>query len=366
MSRNLHNKPFDDGTMAKLDLFRFYLREWLPVFISARKIYWKTINIYDFFAGPGKDVNGVKGTPLIILEELQPYLEQIEEKKLVVNLYFNEYDKKKCHELKLNLSQAIKNPMFNIEIESLDFQVSFYKKYPVLKGKDNANLLFLDQTGIKQINPERFERILEIKRTDFLFFISSSTVKRFPDHPAIEKYIKLNKEEVVKTPFHKIHRLILEFYKSLIPQGMEYYLAPFSIKKNSGLYGIIFGSHNVLGLEKFLNSAWKIDPERGTANFDIDNDNIIPGQVNLFTGKIQKPKKTEVFESSLESKIMTKEITSDKEIYLCILESGMKISHGRAVIKKLIKENKIEKLIFDLSNKVCKTNSVTTHIKYIV
>lgn len=92
--RDIHEKPFDEGTLAKLDLFRLYLREWLPVFISAKKIYWKTLNIYDFFSGPGQDINGVYGTPLIILEELKPYFPDIISKNLIVNLYFNEYDKK--------------------------------------------------------------------------------------------------------------------------------------------------------------------------------------------------------------------------------------------------------------------------------
>ena len=76
-NKDFHNAPFDEGTKAKLAIFRDYLREWLPVFISAKTIYWKTINIYDFFAGPGKDKNSTKGTPLIILEELQPYINLI-------------------------------------------------------------------------------------------------------------------------------------------------------------------------------------------------------------------------------------------------------------------------------------------------
>ena len=32
--RNLHQKPFDEGTRDKLELYREYLREWLPVFIN--------------------------------------------------------------------------------------------------------------------------------------------------------------------------------------------------------------------------------------------------------------------------------------------------------------------------------------------
>lgn len=363
MSRDLHTKPFDEGTIAKLDLFRFYIREWLPVFISAKKIYWKTLNIYDFFAGPGQDINKVPGTPFIILEELKPYHELIIRKKLKVNLYFNEYNKSKCKILEESLKEVTKELPFNIDTDSLDFAESFTKKYQSLIGKDNANLLFFDQGGIKQINPERFKQVVKIKRTDFLFFISSSTIKRFPDHPAIAKHINLNTKEVENTPYHKIHNLVLEYYKSLIPSDKEYYLAPFSIKKNAGLYGIIFGSNNVLGIEKFLNSAWKIDPDRGTANFDIDNDNIIPGQVDLFTGQIERPKKIDFFEITLEKKIRDKTLKTDKSIYLFTLNSGMKTSYARAVLRKLINDNVIARDSFELTNKVCKPYSRITSIK---
>jgi len=48
--RNLHGKPFDEGTKVKLDLYREYLREWLPVFINSP--YVDTLQIFDFFADP--------------------------------------------------------------------------------------------------------------------------------------------------------------------------------------------------------------------------------------------------------------------------------------------------------------------------
>jgi len=321
------------------------------------------LNIYDFFAGPGQDLNGAKGTPLIILEELSPYLNEINKKGLRINLYFNEYDSGKCNQLRQFIESYPKKSNLNIEIDSLDFVESFNKKYDSLKGSNKASLLFLDQTGIKQINPTRFQKVISVKRTDFLFFISSSTIKRFVDNPSIAKHIKLDKEEVENTPYHKIHGLVLDFYKSLIPKNKEYYLAPFSIKKNAGLYGIIFGSNNVLGIEKFLNAAWKIDPERGTANFDIDNDNIIPGQVNMFTGETQKPKKIEVFEQQLQIDIKSSKLKTDKEIYLFILNSGMKISHGRKIINKLKKEGVIYNDTLELSNKVCKKGAKITNVR---
>ena len=61
--RNLHQKPFDEGTRDKLELYREYLREWLPVFINGSSV--DILQIFDFFAGPGFDVDGNPGSPVI-------------------------------------------------------------------------------------------------------------------------------------------------------------------------------------------------------------------------------------------------------------------------------------------------------------
>lgn len=367
MGRDIHKSAFDEGTKMKLSIFQDYLREWLPVFISKKEIYWNTINIFDFFAGPGSDVRGVKGTPLIILDELLPYSDDITKKKLSVNLYFNEFTKNKYDELKLKLSQYDKNKhLYNVEIDRLDFRQAFDKKLSMMEDKNSANLLFLDQNGIKHINEDVFKKIVSLKRTDFLFFISSSTIKRFCEHPAFAQHIKLSPQEVEKTPYHRIHKLILDFYKNLIPQNKEYYLAPFSLKKSTGgVYGLIFGSGHVLGIEKFLTTCWSIDRDRGEANFDIDDDNIIPGQVELFTGRVRNPKKVDSFERELKEGILNGQLKNDKEIYLFTLTNGFIPSHSRKVLTKLMSENTISKCSLNLSNRICKPNSLITSIKVL-
>ena len=50
---NLHLKPFNEGTRDKLELYREYLREWLPVFINGSSV--DIIQIFDFFAGAKSD-----------------------------------------------------------------------------------------------------------------------------------------------------------------------------------------------------------------------------------------------------------------------------------------------------------------------
>ncbi len=46
MSKDFHDKPFDDATKTKLELYQKYVEEWLPVFIKYKI---KNINIFDFF-----------------------------------------------------------------------------------------------------------------------------------------------------------------------------------------------------------------------------------------------------------------------------------------------------------------------------
>ncbi len=362
MERDIHKKPFDEGTKAKLSIFQDYLKEWLPVFLAKKEVIWTTINIYDFFAGPGYDSKGHKGTPMIIRDELAPYFDHIRDKKLKVNLYLNEFNKAKIAELESHIENDEQRP-YTIKIESLDFKEAFDKQFPRMLQKDCANLLFLDQNGVKHISEEVFRKIIGLKTTDFLFFISSSTIKRFGDHPSIAQHIKLNPEEVEKTPYYKIHGLVLDYYKSLIPANKQYYLAPFSLKKNSGVYGLIFGSGHVLGIEKFLNTCWNIDPERGTANFDIDDDRIMPGQFDLFTGGLPKPKKVELFEKELAGKILKRELKTDRDIYLYALTNGFTPDHIKIVIKRLITEKKIERCKLNLTSKICKPHSLITQIK---
>ena len=63
-SKDIFKKPFDEGTKTKLEIFRNYLKEWLPVFVAKQTIIWNNIQIFDFCSGQGKDVEGTLGSPL--------------------------------------------------------------------------------------------------------------------------------------------------------------------------------------------------------------------------------------------------------------------------------------------------------------
>lgn len=348
---DIFNKGFDEGTQIKLYILRKYLQEWLPVFLKRKEKYWKDISLYDMFAGEGKDAEGVNGSPLIMLEELMPYCKTISDESLRLNILFNEFDKKRFKALEKNIKEKrleckdsdscpnSKDCILNIVTENEEFKPLFSKWFPQMKqtGK-RPRFMFLDQFGIKQITEDIFKQLVSLQRTDFIFFISSSFANRFAEQPEFKNYLKLSRESFDPKNPHHCHRVVFNYYKQLIPKDKEYYLAPFSIKKGANIYGLIFGSHNPLGIEKFLNICWGINENTGDANYDIDNEKINPNQPSLWP-EHDVSNKIQVFQNELKNKIIGDVIKTNTEAYKFTYDMGCKPIHANEVLREL-KRNK--------------------------
>ena len=207
------------------------MKEWLPVFLREDSKF-RHINIFDFFCGPGKDDKGQKGSPLITLELLDQYFENITRFGFTVSLFLNDNRKRKIQKLKKHISTISPNKLpYEISFSSRNFEDFFKQSIHLMMDRNSANFLFLDQNGIKHITKEIFQTIVNIETTDFLFFISSSTLCRFNDNPDIKKYICIPKEILSASEYCHIHRCVLEYYRSLIPENREYYLSPFLLRR---------------------------------------------------------------------------------------------------------------------------------------
>lgn len=333
--KDIHSVPFDEGTNVKLILFQEYVRNWLPVFLANKTPFKTTINIFDFFAGPGETAHGDQGSPMIIIDELKVYVEKIKSHPFKVNLYFNELKKAKYDALVANLPSL---DYANIEVSQLDFKQAFdaWK----CKTSGCANLLFLDQYGVKHVTEEVLKEIISIDTTDFLMFISSSTLRRFAEHPAITKHIKITSEEMSSREYVETHRVVTDHFRSLIGPKRQYHLVPFSIKKGANIYGLIFGSGHLKGVQQFLSACWKIDPERGEANFDIDDDNLNPNKPFLFDDW-NKPKKLNVFEKELSDQLASGALTTKDEVKRFALTSGFLPKHTTKIVRDYEKDAKV-------------------------
>jgi three-Cys-motif partner protein len=341
--RNLHIKPFDEGTKEKLELYREYLREWLPVFINSE--YVDTIQIFDFFAGPGIDIDGNPGSPVITCDEIRNALSQHGKQHPNIKVYFNEYDATKFEELSTCINEQKQSlPQISFITMAKDFHSSFKEWQPLMQNK-TANLLFLDQSGVQQITESVFKTIVRLSKTDMIFFISSALVNRFKEKPEIRKNLPIRDEDLGLMNRSNVHRLLANAYPRWIPEGLKYYIGSFSIEKGANVYGLVFGSGHPLGIDKFLQVAWK---HGGDANFDIDDDGIDPKQPSLFL-EFDKPKKIKVFEKELEKEILDRHLKTNKDIYIFALQNGMLASHAKDALNLLVKNEKLPKQKFHVS-----------------
>lgn len=335
--KDLFRKPFDEGTLVKLQLFEDYFKEWLPVFLANPT--WKEIQIFDLFSGEGKDIDGTFGSPLRILSVLNDNKILIQKSKVKIRVVINEFDNLKYELLIPNLLSLANDSLYQLEYYNQDFSKIFFKYYESMKK--SANFLFLDQNGIKQITGTIFSKLTELKQTDFLFFISSSYIQRFAELEEFNKYLKITRQDLFGKSYYHIHRIVLSYYRNLIQKEKQYFLAPFSIKKPSGIYGLIFGSSHTYGLEKFLRVCWNHDKLTGEANFDIDNEKIDFSKPSLFP-EMDIPKKKQLFDKILSEKIFASELRTNIDVYLFTLNEGFQFKDANAVLKDLKESNKID------------------------
>jgi len=360
MPIDIHSQEFDEGTQIKLSILREYLRKWIPVFITKRTPIWKKIFIYDFFAGEGADAVGNYGSPLIILDELRKYCQEISSKLLYVKVVFNEFNFKKTERLtricdeflsgcRYGTNGQIACPsatsgdpcVFRLTIENSDFQDFFSSVYSNMeKHPEFPRFMFLDQYGVKHVTEEIFGKLVSLDRTDFIFFISSSFVHRFAENPEFQNYLNLSREEFDQLKPYQCHRVIYEYYKTLLPNYKQFYVAPFSIKKGANVYGLIFGTNHKLGIEKFLNVCWNLNDQTGDANFDIDNEHINPSLPKLFPDQ-DTPSKLQFFERRLKEQIENDEIKTNQEVYDLTFDMGMLPKHANKVCRELQNEKRI-------------------------
>jgi len=306
-----------------------------------RKEVWCTeVHVFDFFAGPGTDADGTEGSPLRLLRKLQEAQRDPQRYPgwSQVSVYAHLFDAKaknvsKLRQVAVPLGHEI--PGLQLEVDRVEFNEALSRSSTVLRNPRAAKLLLIDQFGVDSVTADVFKTLVEAPKCDFLFFLSSSTLSRFRDHPAI-------KQKIVRPddPYH-IHRAALDYYRGLLPNGSTYYLAPFSIKKEVNIYGLIFGSPHPLGMDKFLQVAWKRDEVNGEANFDIGRDNVMPDQPKLDL-EIFGPTKLIAFERELETGLRGGGFRDDVDVIrACFRWRPASACNGRVVSPKKGGRNRI-------------------------
>lgn len=320
---------YDEATQVKLELFGKYVREWFPVFMKLSSI--ERIQIIDFFCGEGQDEEGNPGSPSKILKEINSYYTDHEDEfdKKQIEIIFNDKEPQCIEKLQINVSDMdIADPIKDrIKYQNKDFMIYFEEIYPALRDFGSAKLLFLDQFGVGKVTDAVFKKLFALPKTDFLFFCASSSIKRFFDQEEFQEVSSwMDREEIRSSPSERIHQEVANQYKRLAPK--DSYVVPFSMKKKTNIYGLIFCTKHIRAADKYLKILWNIDKISGEASFDINDD--LSRQLDLW-----KVTKVKAFEKELQDKVLAESIKDNIAAYKFAIENGFLAAHAKKAIKDL-------------------------------
>lgn len=342
--KDLHEMPFDDGTIVKLEIFEDYAQAWIPTFVMQGI---PTICIFDLFAGTGYDINGVAGSPIRILEKIKEQIGHIYQKNVRIKFYLNEYEPNKKTQNKFDLLKNAcqhyleKNKNVDQVVEMKYYNEDFESLFPQLipEIKQFPSLVYLDQNGIKFLSDKYLLELEKTTRTDFIYFVSSSYFKWLGNTDEFKRHVDLDIDELKNNPYKFIHRNVIQQLKKRLPIDSTLKLYPFSIKKGANIFGIIFGAKHPLAVDKFLNIAWARSPINGDANFDIDSDSE-KTQLDMFSGK--RLTKIEKFKETLKTKILSKEIKNNFDALEFAYDEGHIGKHASDCLKKMKKNKEVD------------------------
>jgi hypothetical protein len=174
--------------------------------------------------------------------------------------------------------------------------------------------VFIDQNGVKHITRTVFSVLTQAGTSDFIFFTASSFKWRFGELLAPEIDFPEN------VSYTDVHRVLADKYREWAPKDM--FIGHFSIKKKSNIYGLVFGSHHWRGMQKFLEIVWKLDPDCGEADYEMESDTA-QGEMYFEEGKTGfKKRKIEVFQERLSEFIRNGTLRTDKTVFLHCLTNG--------------------------------------------
>jgi len=353
MTKDINKKPFDEATKLKLEIFGECFREWLPVFIHNKFV--DKLFIYDFFAGSGTDIEGHPGSPLILLNEAKgdncKVCNSLDQKRVIFG--FNELRVHKSIKLQNAIKSHLDNCLkencqkkecpYKYKVGNFDFKEAFNsdKFQDILKNKSYAKFILLDQYGFKQVDDVIFKELVNSPKTDFIFFIASSSIDRFKTHPNTLKHIDTSVIDFNNRPKDR-HKAIAQYFMNLI-DNPDYYLHHFTIKKGSNHYGLIFGSSHSLGMEKFLKVCWKKDTFSGESTDNTYDD----FQENTLFHNPTTSNKKEAVKALIKDKILKCEISDN--------QTGLKFALSNLCLPELFTQTVIE---LEKSGKIKRTGDV--------
>lgn len=328
-----------DHSKAKVLLLKKYLEKYLNVI--ANDGFTEKIDIFDLFCGEGIYYNGGSGSPIAILEVLRE-LHTINKGKVrkipKVNIFFNDYDKKKIEKLKKIIEEKNlhEKRYGDIYFREKNYQeiITSLANY-IQKLKNSKAFIFIDPYGYKEIRASELKQLLISKKTEVLLFLPTQFMYRFDEKGTPQALIDILQELVdLKDwkPNKSVYHFIDQFKEALKNYlGPEFFVDTFTIEKDPAtVFCLFFFSSHIRGFEKMLETKWQIDEDEGK------------GWSYERTSSLFSFMKTNPLEEKLVALLQTNGKVYNSLVYEETLRSGFLPKHAVEVFSALQSDSKLD------------------------
>lgn len=302
---------------AKLDLYKSYLNEYLPILGHSK--YVDAINIFDIFCGTGIYDDGNLGSPLIAaacIADYELYFEQRGKLSKPVKLFINDYDKSKVSSVSqiidaLHLKNCTVTPFNKDASDMFDVVSEKINSFP----SRERSLVFIDPYGYSKIDKNKLYNVLKRKRSEVILFLPVAHMKRFTEEALTdyEKKAYENLRKFILAFFDEESKVLsaekldifdyIEELRKAFSFNSQFYTASYYIERNkANYYALFFIGHHIYGLEKFIEAKWKNDSLGQGFNQGKDQNSLFGNTLVEYDKNISIVNLEKLFRKLLEDK----------------------------------------------------------------
>ena len=333
---------YKEHTRVKHEILSKYLGTWTKIL---GRFY--DLNIFDCFAGRGRFLDGVEGSPLIVIKTIA----EIREKggrPGRASCIFIERSKNNFQNLQAEINREIENSpqrygdWLNVECFNDEFANAVSGIIDKYGGSLAPSFFFIDPFGFSGVPFEVIKNILSLRRTEVFMTFMVRDVNRFfrsSNHRiSIEELYGINNvQEALQSKYSNLPReqALLKLYRDQLHEDANVtYTFPFKISEDERLqttYYLIHATNHPMGCERMKEIMYKAGTEGRFGYLGLDD-----GQLALtqFAGI---PKLKELLLNRFNGRTL-----SYRDLrYETLMDTDFITKHYREALSELESEDKI-------------------------
>lgn len=330
MSSDNFFESFKEHTKVKLLLYQEYLKIYLSILSSLPDI--EEIHVFDLFCGSGETESGECGSALLAFNLLVEFCRD-RPSRVKYCLHLSDINQDYCDQLRTRVEGKKRPENLTPEVLCRSFQ-DFIKEpdcLSVLEKRTSKGVFFIDPFGYSDASPDDILKLKRNRNAEVFLFMPLTSMFRFINMHDVNLPLKKWKLFIGYGATYNNEFELAQCINSVF-WGGRFYSGYFILRNQScgSKYALLFISSNLLGLHKFNEIKWKLDPQEGF-RMECDAANLIIPEVteNLFGTVIDKMKDDIV---ELVSQTPNGRI-SNIDLYRFIIRSGLLPKHFNDVNK---------------------------------